>query len=139
MRMKKKIELEKEQHAYEIKAKEYLKDPKKVERLVNQAVQKSKRQKGTLGIAWDRLKLFIELIKAYSNGEYRKVSKGTIITVIGAIIYFVSPVDVVPDFIAGLGIVDDAAVIGFALKKIGSEIEDFKNWKNQHKPESPLD
>ncbi len=136
--MKKKLDLEKEQQAYEIKAKEYLKDPKKMETLVNKAVQKSKKRKGALGSVWEKLTLLIELIKAYSKGDYRLVSKGTIITVIGAIIYFVSPIDVIPDFIAGLGIVDDAAIIGFALKKIESELDDFIIWKN-NQIESPLD
>jgi uncharacterized membrane protein YkvA (DUF1232 family) len=131
MKFKKDL-LDMEHHQYEIKAREYLKNPKKIEGLINSAVKKSKHKKGALGASREKLTLFIELVKAYSKGEYRLVSKGTIVTVIGAIIYFVSPVDIIPDFIAGLGIVDDAAVIGFALKKIGTEMEDFKRWKNDY-------
>lgn len=134
----KKMNLQKEQQKYDIKAKEYLHDPRKAESLIKNAIQKSSKQKGALGAAWEKLTLCIDLIRAFEKGEYRHVSRGTIITILGALIYFVSPVDVVPDFIAGLGIVDDAAVIGFALKKIGAEVDEYKRWK-ETRANSPLD
>ena len=40
----------------------------------------------------------------------------------GAVAYFVTPTDVIPDFIAGLGFTDDAAVLMAALKAIGSNL-----------------
>ncbi|MDP4163640.1 MAG: DUF1232 domain-containing protein, partial [Bacillota bacterium] len=52
--------------------------------------------------------------------------------VIGSVIYFVSPIDLVPDFIAGLGFLDDAAVIGFTLKKISGDLERYKEWKEKN-------
>ncbi|MEH7356902.1 DUF1232 domain-containing protein, partial [Neobacillus drentensis] len=63
------------------------------------------------------------------KGEYREIPKGSIIMIIATIIYFVSPVDFIPDFIVGLGLFDDAAVIGFAIKQISSDLEKFKDWK----------
>ncbi len=114
---------------YEAKAKAYLNKPKKTNKLLSKALKKAINQKDSLGNAWDKLKLLTDLARAYSKGEYRSVSPGTIITVIGAIIYFVSPIDFVPDFVAGLGLFDDAAVIGFTIKKISSELEAFKNWQ----------
>jgi len=111
-------------------ASDYINDEQKTDGLLRQAIQKANEKKGALGEAWDKLHLLTELVKSYSKGEYRKVSKGTIVTVIGAIIYFVSPLDVVPDFIVGLGLFDDAAVIGFTIKKLSQELEEYKKWKN---------
>lgn len=122
-------DFEKQQVKYQRKANEYLNHPKKTEHLLTKALNKARDSKNALGDAWDKLKLLIELIRAYSKGEYREVSKGTILTVIGAIIYFVSPIDLVPDFIAGLGLFDDAAVIGYTIKKISAELDEFKNWQ----------
>ncbi|MCQ6279873.1 DUF1232 domain-containing protein [Bacillus sp. EB600] len=51
--------------------------------------------------------------------------------------YFVSPFDIVPDFILGIGLFDDAAVIGFAIKRVSVEVEEFKMWKHRHN-ENPL-
>ncbi|MCM3690110.1 YkvA family protein [Neobacillus niacini] len=116
----------------------YLDNPKRTEGLLKKAILKARNNKGTLGEAWGKLQLFFDLVQAYSKGEYRNVSPATILTIIGAILYFVSPLDVVPDFLVGLGILDDAAVISFTLKKLSVEIEAFKIWKRTT-TKSPLD
>lgn len=41
----------------------------------------------------------------------------------GAIAYFITPTDVIPDFIATLGYTDDAAVVMAAIKAIGSNLK----------------
>jgi uncharacterized membrane protein YkvA (DUF1232 family) len=120
----------KEREKYEDKAKEYLNNREKTDGLLSKAIRKANEKKGTLGEAWDKLQLFFELIKSYSNGEYKNVSNNTLITVIGAILYFISPIDLIPDFIVGLGIFDDAAVIGYTLKKVSKELDEYKKWKN---------
>jgi uncharacterized membrane protein YkvA (DUF1232 family) len=120
----------------------YLNNPKKTQGLLKKAILKAKNNKGTLGEAWEKLQLFFDLVQAYSKGEYRNISPATILTIIGAILYFVSPLDVVPDFLVGLGILDDAALITFTLKKLSVEIDEFKVWKKTatiSPGESPLD
>lgn len=124
-----KDDFENSQRKNEDKARDYINNEKKTEGLLLQAIKKANDNKSILGEAWEKLQLLTELVKAYSKGEYRKVSKGTILAVIGAILYFVSPLDVVPDFIVGLGILDDAAVIGFTIKKLSKELDEFKKWK----------
>lgn len=126
-----KLNLEKETQKYEKKAKEYIHSPHKTEKLLKSAYEKARHRKGSLMVIWDRLILFFDLARAYMKGEYRQISKGTILTIISAIIYFVSPFDLIPDFIAGFGILDDAAVIQFAIKKISPELDAFQKWKDQ--------
>lgn len=41
----------------------------------------------------------------------------------GAVAYFVTPIDVIPDFIAGFGFTDDAAVLLAAMKAIGDNLK----------------
>lgn len=115
---------------YQKDAKRYINNQIKTEGLLKKAILKAKNNKGTLGNVWEKLQLFFDLVQAYSKGEYRKVAPATILTMIGAIIYFVSPLDVVPDFLVGLGLVDDAAVLSFTLKKLSNEINEFKKWKH---------
>ena len=43
---------------------------------------------------------------------------------LGALAYFVLPIDAIPDFVAGLGYTDDAAVMLGVLKLIGGSITD---------------
>jgi uncharacterized membrane protein YkvA (DUF1232 family) len=131
---------EKEQQVYNKEARNYIDNPKKTLGLLNKAIRMANDRKEILGETREKLQLFFDLIKAYSKGEYKDVSNGTIVTVIGAILYFVSPLDFVPDFIIGLGIIDDAAVIGYTLKKISKELEGFQRWKNlSANNKNPLD
>ncbi len=45
---------------------------------------------------------------------------------IAGLLYFVSPIDIIPDFIPLLGYIDDAFVISAALNAVTSEIERYK-------------
>ena len=45
-------------------------------------------------------------------------------TIIGALAYFIPPIDGVPDFILGLGYTDDAAVFWAAYRMISAHISD---------------
>ncbi|MEH7084880.1 YkvA family protein [Neobacillus drentensis] len=130
---------EKEQQKYTNEANQYLGNPQKTEGLLNKAIKIANEKKGSLGEVWEKLQLFFELVKAYSKGEYKNVSPSTILTVIGTLLYFVSPLDLVPDFIIGLGILDDAALIGFTVKKISTELDAFSKWKRAFSDENPLD
>ena len=133
--------IEKEQSNYMKNAKEFLGNPQKLKDLLNKVIHKATEKKGYLGDAWDKLQLFVDLVKAYTKGEYKNVQPSTIATIIGALLYFISPIDLVPDFIIGLGIFDDAAVIGFTLKKLSKELDQFEQWKstNTISQENPLD
>ncbi|MCM3728733.1 YkvA family protein [Neobacillus cucumis] len=133
--------IEKEQSNYMKNAKEFLGNPQKLMDLLNKVIHKATEKKGYLGDAWDKLQLFVDLVKAYTKGEYKNVQPSTIVTIIGALLYFISPIDLVPDFIIGLGIFDDAAVIGFTLKKLSKELDQFEQWKSSNTIplENPLD
>jgi uncharacterized membrane protein YkvA (DUF1232 family) len=43
---------------------------------------------------------------------------------LAALAYFVLPVDVIPDFVAGIGFTDDAAVLALALSLVAGNITD---------------
>lgn len=44
-------------------------------------------------------------------------------TILGALAYFINPVDAIPDAIAGVGYTDDASVFSGALLAIGAHIK----------------
>jgi uncharacterized membrane protein YkvA (DUF1232 family) len=116
---------------YEGKAKRYVENPEEMNSLLKKAFYKANHNKNSLSEVWDKLQLLFELVKAWSKKDYRDISKKTILMVIATIIYFVSPIDLVPDFLVGLGIFDDVAVIGFTVKQISSELDRFKAWKEK--------
>ncbi|MFZ0445467.1 MAG: YkvA family protein [Bacillus sp. (in: firmicutes)] len=114
---------------FEGRATKYADNPKDLQHLLKRALRKASLNKSSLSGILQQLYLLVELVKAWSKKEYRDVSKKTIIMVIATIVYFVAPFDLIPDFLIGLGIFDDVAVIGYTVKQISNELDAFKNWK----------
>lgn len=112
------------------KAFEYIKDKEKGKKLIDDAVEKSEKDNGKIKEFSDDLQILISMFKSFISGEYRDISKKTIITVVAGLLYFVNPLDVIPDFILYAGYIDDALVFSFVIKSIKDEIEQFRNWKN---------
>ena len=94
------------------KAEEYVRDPEKSKQLLEEALKKAKekeKSKGPLADLWNSLTALFRLLQAYIRHEYTDIPWGSIVMVVVAIIYFVSPIDLIPDWIPIAGYVDDAA------------------------------
>ena len=79
------------------------------------------------------LQTLLRLLRAYGEGRYRDVSGKNLALAGLGLLYLVSPLDVLPDFLPG-GFADDAAVIGFVLKKIRGELVKFEAWERENGP-----
>lgn len=66
---------------------------------------------GPLAKFFADLKLLFSLIKDYYTGDYRQAPFWTIAAIVTALLYVLSPIDAIPDFIPVIGYVDDAAVV----------------------------
>jgi uncharacterized membrane protein YkvA (DUF1232 family) len=64
-----------------------------------------------------------DLLAAYYAVLDRRTSFAVRATLLVALAYFVLPFDIVPDFVAGLGFTDDAAVLYAALRVVAGAIE----------------
>lgn len=69
------------------------------------------------------------LIKAYALGHYREVPWKTILLIVAAILYFLNPLDMVPDIIPLTGLTDDFAVLLWVYNSVSNEIEKFLTWE----------
>lgn len=79
-----------------------------------------------------RLNVLTRLTKAWRNKEYTEVSYVTVFLSVAILLYFVSPIDLVPDFIPIVGGLDDVLLLGFLLKMIDKEIERFLTWEKEN-------
>jgi len=114
----------------ESKAKEYINNPKKLGKLFEEAAIKSKQvPKGPFGETWAYLQAMIRLIRAYANGSYREIPVASLLMVLVAVIYFVSPIDLIPDFIPVAGYIDDALVVSLAINQVKIDLDAFMQWE----------
>lgn len=79
--------------------------------------------------------LFIGIIKDYCNGNYKAVPLGTIIGMLECLIYFLSPIDLIPDIIPGLGQLDDIAVLVWAINQCHDDLVNYSKWLSNNEGE----
>jgi len=110
----------------------FAKKPLRMVRLIGQLALKLKsidwKSVNQAGIR-EKFQLIGRLLRAHIKGDYRIKSLRFLILLIAAIIYFINPIDLVPDFIPGLGLVDDLAVLTWVYRAAASELIAFENWE----------
>lgn len=113
-----------------VDAKAYLSDPTRLRKLVEDAIGKiNTLPRGPFGESWPYLLAMVRLIRDYQRAEYRDIPAQSLLSILAALIYFVSPFDVIPDWIPVLGHIDDAFVISLALKSVRAELDTFMAWE----------
>ena len=90
------------------------------------------RRRCFLGKQLDNFLLLWDLQKDYHNGIY-KIASWKLIAAKGfAVVYRLSPIDVIMDEISVPSLVDDATVIALVVRVFQSEIDTYKEWKKNN-------
>jgi uncharacterized membrane protein YkvA (DUF1232 family) len=110
-----------------------LEDPERLRKLLAGSVQKI-RQIGSDTESLQELKrqvnTFNRMIRAYLNGDYRNIPWKNLLMITAGIVYFVTPLDLVPDFIPLTGLLDDLTVLMWVFNSVRDSIEEFEEWEN---------
>lgn len=112
-------------------AKGYVKNPQRLRDLATEVAHKAgslpqETFKGTLVY----LQAMLRLIRAYYRGQYRAVPVATLLIVIAALIYLVNPLDLIPDWIPGLGLLDDAFILALVVRRTREALDQFIEWES---------
>jgi uncharacterized membrane protein YkvA (DUF1232 family) len=91
--------------------------------------EKFKKVPEKLGKLVNQVKLLYELLRSYMDGSYREIPWISIAMAAAAVVYFLAPIDLVPDMIPGIGYIDDLLVVRFALSAIGSDLRAYCEFK----------
>ena len=121
---------------YISKAKKIINDDEKLKKLIEDVLIKLKEissDKKTSAKLNDSLRLFIRIINAYTSKEYTYVPWKTICLIVAGLIYFIYPVDLIPDFIPVSGLIDDIALIAWIYESIQDDIDNFLEWEKSLK------
>ena len=109
-------------------AEEIIKNPSRVDEILVQLEEKLKTVPA-IGNTLANLPLMIAMIKAWIKKDYTVVSPKVIACLVGAILYLIKKKDLISDSIPVVGIVDDLAVMGLALKLSEKELQAFSEWR----------
>lgn len=107
------------------------------EETVGEMVEKEGKLKGffrhvkVLQKYWKDVCEVFSLLKDWMAGRYPVIPWTVIATLVGALLYVLSPLDLIPDFIPVVGFTDDAGVFAVALSFAGADLAKYREWKRQ--------
>ena len=113
------------------KAKAFLDDDEKMEGLFRDFEEKLKLIP-KVGKRASDLAVLLSMLRAYIKKQYTDVSLSTILLGIAGLIYVVNPMDVVPEYILGVGLLDDAAILGIILQAMHMDLNKYKKWQEEN-------
>ena len=109
-------------------AQEIIQTPSKVDEILVQLEEKLKTVPA-IGNTLADLPLMVAMVKAWIKKDYTEVSPKVIACLVGAILYLIRKKDLISDSIPIVGIADDLAVMGLALKLSEPELKAFAEWR----------
>ena len=117
------------------KAGRYASNSSKLYNLAQQVYKKTQNGdfKSGANEAKEQVFILVRLIRAYASGEYRKLPWKSLLSIVGVLIYFVSPLDFIPDFLPVIGMADDLALIFWLFKSISGDLDEFAAWEKKTK------
>lgn len=107
-----------------------LRDENRLKTLVGSAGDKLNSAHAGIKSVGNDARTLRDLVRAWMRREYREVPWPTLLLTAGALVYFVNPLDAIPDILPATGLVDDAGVIGFVLASVKNDIEKFRKWQS---------
>jgi uncharacterized membrane protein YkvA (DUF1232 family) len=77
----------------------------------------------------EKLSIFSRIASAYASGKYRAISWKSILIVLAAIIYFLNPIDLIPDLVPVFGFTDDFSILLWVYGTVSAEVDKFLAWE----------
>lgn len=105
-----------------------LRHPEELASILGEALKKAYAKRSVLFRIFSDFLLLFRLVSAWALGDYRQVPTRAIFWAVVAILYFLNPLDLIPDIFPG-GYLDDIAFISFVLKRIQVDLNRFSEWE----------
>jgi len=103
--------------------------PEASQAAVRQAEVKAARTLGRVSRLREDVRLLAGVTRDWVRGEYQAVPVGSMVLILGALLYFVSPVDALSDLLPVLGYVDDAFILTLVLGQVRADLEKYRFWR----------
>ncbi|MGI5506843.1 YkvA family protein [Lentzea sp. CA-135723] len=87
---------------------------------------------GPVGNPITRLKALPRLWKTWRSGQYPELPRSQVLMWAVALVYLVSPIDVLPEFLPVIGVTDDAGVLVWLLSSLSVASGSYLRWEKSH-------
>lgn len=111
------------------RARTMLNDPEALRLIADESHKRGAAKTGPFVEVMEDFRVLVRLVVAYSRGNYRDIKPDSLVLVVAGLIYVVSPIDLIPDAIPGVGFLDDAMVVGWVITSVRQELDKFRAWE----------
>ncbi|QJD29285.1 DUF1232 domain-containing protein [Methylococcus geothermalis] len=80
---------------------------------------------------WEQVELLMDLVRDYWSGRYRDIPRWVIGALSFALLYFINPVELIPEFVPVIGYLDDIVLLLLVLRLTREHVERYKAWRGQ--------
>ena len=112
-------------------AEKILKREDKIQKLLLD-IEKKMKKIPMVGDKFVYVPIFASMLNDYFKKRYIQLPVGTITAIVSALCYLVSPLDIIPDAIPIVGLIDDAGIIGACLLLIKEDVDKYIIWRNNN-------
>ena len=112
------------------KAIRLISDNERATAVVRKILNKAKKIRGMSGYI-DNIESMCRLVKDYADGRYTEVSRKSVLIIASALIYLLTPIDLVPDIIPIIGRLDDIAVVAYVIRTMRVELVKYNVWRSE--------
>jgi uncharacterized membrane protein YkvA (DUF1232 family) len=75
------------------------------------------------------LNLVVRMISNSVSGRYPDMPWQTLVMIVAGLIYFIAPIDALPDFIPVAGFLDDATILAWLGKSFQDDLNKYREWE----------
>lgn len=100
--------------------------------LVREAYERMTAHPNVLSAVWTDLQTLLRLLIRWADQSYRQISWTPLLLLVAVLIYFLTPVDLIPDALGPLGFLDDVTVISTVVERLRHELDRFRRWEQTH-------
>lgn len=117
----------------------FLPRPVKIVMILRRSYAKMGWQAGLSAMAddlFENTRLLGDFLSDYYKGYYRDIEPWKMAVIAAGIGYFASPVDLIPDTLIFIGLIDDIAIMTWLLSTLSEELDKYRAW-NEQDPAAP--
>ncbi len=107
-------------------------DSEKISELIGSVTEKMSdmdENKKRVSEFFEKMKIMLRMLRAYMSGDYRQIPWKSLMMIVGSLIYFIMPLDLIPDFIPITGLADDITIIFLVFSSINEDITNFLDFE----------
>lgn len=104
---------------------------KELLRKAKKKLEKAEKDDSLMKKMVEYLQLISRMLGNYLNGKYNDTPWQTVVMMIAGLLYFITPLDAIPDFIPVAGLVDDMTVLVWLGKCFREDLANYKAWENK--------